>query len=161
GKLALGGLMQIANAFQSVVTNLSWFVFNYKFLSDLVATTRRMQRFLDATQALPAELTGAKRSAPSGIELRIKELVLRAPDGRVLLQIEELKVRRGQTVWLSGASGLGKSTLFRTLAGVWPHADGKIELPEGRLCFLPQRVYQPLDTLTASAIYPALGDDTS
>ena len=63
GKVTLGGLMQLATSFQQVVTNLSWFVFNYKFLSDLVATTRRMQRFLDAVQAVPAEPAGP---APAG-----------------------------------------------------------------------------------------------
>ena len=72
-----------------------------------------------------------------------------------------MTVRRGQTVWLSGASGLGKSTLFKALAGLWLHADGKVELPQGNLCFLPQQVYQPLDTLPASAIYPALAGSTS
>ena len=58
GKVTLGGLMQLATSFQQVVTNLSWFVFNYKFLSDLVATTRRMQRFFDAVQAIPAVPAG-------------------------------------------------------------------------------------------------------
>ena len=162
GKITLGGLMQLATSFQQVVTNLSWFVFNYKFLSDLVATTRRMQRFLDAMQSVPAEPAGPRRLAPAANpDLRIAGLVIRAPDGRTLLDIGELTVRRGQTVWLSGASGLGKSTLFKTLAGLWPHADGTIELPDARICVLPQQVYLPLDVLTGSAIYPALPDGLS
>jgi putative ATP-binding cassette transporter len=162
GKIALGGLMQLSTTFSHVVTNLSWFVFNYKYLSDLVATTRRMQRFLDAVQAVPAEPAGpARLMLAGGASLRIANLSIRTPDGRTLLVIDELTVRRGQTVWLSGASGLGKSTLFKTLAGLWPHAGGKVEVPEGKLCFLPQQVYQPLDTLPASAIYPALGETVS
>ena len=63
GKVTLGGLMQLATSFQHVVTNLSWFVFNYKFLSDLVATTRRMQRFLDARAGHPG---GACWPCPAG-----------------------------------------------------------------------------------------------
>jgi vitamin B12/bleomycin/antimicrobial peptide transport system ATP-binding/permease protein len=162
GKIALGGLMQLSTTFSHVVTNLSWFVFNYKYLSDLVATTRRMQRFLDAVQAVPVEPAGPARSGSSDTaSLRIADLTIRTPDGRTLLEIDELTIRCGQTVWLSGASGLGKSTLFKTLAGLWPHADGKVEVPDGKLCFLPQQVYQPLDTLPASAIYPALGETVS
>jgi putative ATP-binding cassette transporter len=162
GKITLGGLMQLSTTFSHVVTNLSWFVFNYKFLSDLVATTRRMQRFLDAVQTASVEPSGLVRLIPVGNDsLQVADLSIRAPDGRVLLEIDELTVRRGQTVWLSGASGLGKSTLFKTLAGLWPHADGRIELPEGNLCFLPQRAYEPLDTLAASAIYPALTEAAS
>ena len=64
-------------------------------------------------------------------------------------------------MWLSGASGLGKSTLFKALAGLWPHADGKVEIAGGSICFLPQQVYLPLDTLPAAAIYPALPDTLS
>ncbi|MDQ8729593.1 SbmA/BacA-like family transporter [Bradyrhizobium sp. LHD-71] len=158
GKVTLGGLMQLANSFQQVVTDLSWFVFNYKFLADLVATTRRMQRFLDAAQSVPADPANVVRPAPAGDELRVGNLTLRAPDNRVLLKINDLTIRRGQTVWLSGASGLGKSTLFKTLAGLWPYASGKLELPAGRLCFLPQQVYLPLVSLGAAAIYPALPD---
>jgi vitamin B12/bleomycin/antimicrobial peptide transport system ATP-binding/permease protein len=156
GKITLGGLMQLATAFQHVVTNLSWFVFNYKFLSDLVATTRRMQRFLDAVQSVPAGPSGALQLAARGDRLRISNLALRAPDGRILLEIRHLTIARGQSVWLSGASGLGKSTLFKALAGLWPHASGSIEMPAGRICILPQQVYLPLDSLSAAAIYPAL-----
>ena len=47
GKVTLGGLMQVASAFQNTVTTLSCFVFNYKFASGLIATTKRIQRFLD------------------------------------------------------------------------------------------------------------------
>jgi putative ATP-binding cassette transporter len=162
GKITLGGLMQLSTSFSYVVTNLSWFVFNYKYLADLVATTRRMQRFLDAVQAVPEAPAGPARLTPiSNAALRIANLTVRTPDGRTLLDIDKLAVQRGQTVWLSGASGLGKSTLFKTLAGLWPHADGSIELPEGRLCFLPQQVYQPLDALTASTVYPAPGGTAS
>lgn len=158
GRITLGGLMQLATAFQHVVTNLSWFVFNYKFLSDLVATTRRMQRFLDAMASVPAPPASAVQLTTGGDCLRITNLVLRAPDGRTLLEISDLAITRGQTVWLSGASGLGKSTLFKTLAGIWPHASGLIEMPHGRICILPQQVYLPLDGLRAAAIYPSLPD---
>ena len=159
GKITLGGLMQLSNSFSSVVTNLSWFVFNYKFLSDLVATTRRMQVFLDAMEAVPEPPARARESGRTADALRINGLTIRTPDGGVLLTIDDLEVRRGAVVWLSGASGLGKSTLFKTLAGLWPHCDGEIELPRGRLCILPQQVYQPLDSLAASTIYPAVPDE--
>ena len=156
GKVTLGGLMQIAQAFQHVVTTLSWFIFYYKFVSDLVATTRRLAMFYDATEATFATRAGPLRSTSIDGALRVAQLAVRAPDGRALLDIAELHVARGQTVWLRGASGLGKSTLFKALAGLWPHASGTVEMPQGRICFLPQQVYLPLDTLAAAAIYPAL-----
>ena len=154
GKIPLGGLMQLAQAFTNVVTTLSWLIFNYKFLSDLVATTRRLQGFLDAMDGIdPAH---ALRRTPSPDDgLHLQNVVLRAPGGRVLLDIPALSVARGETVWLNGASGLGKSTLFKAMAGLWPHAEGQVALPPGDLCFMPQQVYLPLGDLVSAAVYPA------
>jgi putative ATP-binding cassette transporter len=59
-------------------------------------------------------------------------------------------------VLLSGASGVGKSTFFRTLAGIWPHWKGRVRLPKGaRLLFLPQKPYLPIGTLRRAVTYPA------
>lgn len=159
GKVTLGGLMQVAAAFQNVVTTMSWFVFNYKFLSDLVATTRRLQNFLDVIEEAPTQ-NGNLRLTPSDEgALRISNLRIHTPDGREILKVHNLTVAPGQAVWLKGASGLGKSTLLKTLAGLWPHSEGDIAMPRGRLCFLPQQVYIPLLSLSPAALYPAAYDD--
>jgi len=155
GKVTLGGLMQVASAFQNTVTTLSWFVFNYKFVSDLAATTRRLQRFLDAIENVDRNADGKMVSSSGGRALRANKLIIRAPDGRSLLQLDEFSVEKGEAVWLSGASGLGKSTLLKAFAQLWPHAEGALELPGGRLHFQPQQVYMPLGPLMAAAVYPA------
>lgn len=155
GKITLGGLTQLAMAFSNVVTTLSWLIFNYKFVSDLVATTRRLQGFMDATDGSDRPAGSLKRSISTGNELDIRDLQIRAPDGRILLDIPALSVAQGEAVWLSGASGLGKSTLLKVLAGLWPQADGSVTLPAGKLVFMPQQVYMPLGSLHAAAVYPA------
>jgi putative ATP-binding cassette transporter len=59
-------------------------------------------------------------------------------------------------VALLGAPGRGKTTLFRSLAGLWPFGTGRIERPEReRMLFVPQRPYLPLGTLRAVVSYPA------
>jgi putative ATP-binding cassette transporter len=155
GKVTLGGLMQLASAFQNVVTTLSWFVFNYKFVSDLVATTKRIQRFLDEIDGVGGLERPLARTRSSDGMLRMHDVSIFAPDKRPLLGIGDLAISKGETVWLSGASGLGKSTLLKALAGLWPFGEGRIELPEGRLCFMPQQVYMPLGQLVAAAAYPS------
>ena len=56
---------------------------------------------------------------------------------------------------VTGRSGMGKSTLLRALAGIWPHAGGRIEIPCGaRLMVLPQRPYLPQGSLREAIIYP-------
>ncbi len=79
GKITLGGLMQLAQAFQNVVTTLSWFVFNYKFVSDLVATTRRhaaLPRCRPRTSRRPGPCASLSPTA----RLRIANLAIRTPD---------------------------------------------------------------------------------
>lgn len=158
GKVTLGGLMQVASAFQNTVTTLSWFVFNYKFVSDLVATTKRIQRFLHEIDGVDRFERPLQLTRSSDGVLRIRDVSIFTPDQRPLLQIDELAINKGDTVWLSGASGLGKSTLLKALAGLWNFGEGRIELPGGNLCFMPQQVYMPLAPLVAAAAYPAEPD---
>ncbi|WPO39621.1 ABC transporter ATP-binding protein/permease [Tardiphaga sp. 42S5] len=155
GKITLGGLTQLAAAFTNVVTTLSWFIFSYKFISDLVATTRRLQGFMDAMDGAAPEPHALRRERSGDSSLQIRGLGIRAPDGRMLVELPNLSVARGETVWLSGASGLGKSTLIKALAGLWPHAEGLVTLPSGKLAFMPQQVYMPLCSLMDAAVYPA------
>ena len=161
GKVTLGGLMQVASAFQNTVTTLSWFVFNYKFVSDMVATTKRIQRFLDEIEGVDGIARPLDRTRSSDGALRMHGVSIFTPDKRPLLQIEELAINKGDTVWLSGASGLGKSTLLKALAGLWTFGEGRVELPDGRLCFMPQQVYMPLASLVAAAAYPSEPDSVA
>ncbi|OYU91467.1 MAG: ABC transporter [Bradyrhizobiaceae bacterium PARB1] len=159
GKVTLGGLTQLAAAFGNVVTTLSWLIFNYKFMSDLVATTRRLQGFMNATDSAASTAGTLQRRVSGDCKLDIRDLNIFAPDGRMLLGIPALSIQQGEAVWLSGASGLGKSTLLKALAGLWPQADGALSLPAGKLVFMPQQVYMPLGSLRDAAVYPADPDD--
>jgi len=56
---------------------------------------------------------------------------------------------------ISGASGLGKSTLFRAMAGIWQWGNGVIHTPQYGVMFLPQRPYLPLGSLRSAVVYPS------
>jgi vitamin B12/bleomycin/antimicrobial peptide transport system ATP-binding/permease protein len=151
GHVAFGGLMQLSMAFSNVVTTLSWFIFSYRDLADLVATSGRLDNFLRA-----AEAAGGPRPAPDdGAAAEMRDLSLFTPSGERLLAIDHLKVAPGEAVWLQGRSGLGKTTLVKAIAGLWPHRQGEISWPQGRAMFLPQKPYFPSGTLAAAAAYPA------
>ena len=77
------------------------------------------------------------------------------PNGRVLLSHAALRFAPGEAVVVSGRSGSGKSSLFRTLAGIWPYSSGTVNRPAGTYLFLPQRPYIPLGTLRHAVCYPA------
>lgn len=161
GSVSLGGLMQIASAFTNVVTTLSWFIFSYRQLADLVATTQRLSGFLNAAQAIAAApATNLQHTGGDGSSLQMRDVTLKTPDGQELLRIPDLAITPGEAVWFSGPSGVGKSTLLKAVAGLWRHGSGAITTPDATRLILPQRPYQPLDSLTEAASYPLPPDAT-
>jgi putative ATP-binding cassette transporter len=90
------------------------------------------------------------------VGFRLVDLRLEAPGGRLILEGASAAVGAGDRVALLGAPGRGKTTLFRSLAGIWPFGAGRIERPgRDRMLFLSQRPYLPLGTLRAVVSYPA------
>jgi putative ATP-binding cassette transporter len=56
---------------------------------------------------------------------------------------------------VAGASGGGKTSLLRALAGLWTMGSGRIERPAaGHLIFLPQQPYMALGSLRTQLLYP-------
>jgi vitamin B12/bleomycin/antimicrobial peptide transport system ATP-binding/permease protein len=158
GAIPLGGLTQTANAFGEVQGALSWVVDNYRELTSWRATVQRLVGFLAAIEAARAAARngdGVQAQRQPGPDLRIEDVTLTLPDGRVLIEGASTRIAPGERVLVAGASGSGKSTLFRAIAGIWPFGRGRIAVPEGaRVLFLPQRPYLPLGTLRRAVCYP-------
>lgn len=161
GYVALGGLMQLGSAFTRLVTTLSWFIFSYKELAELSATANRLASFMDQAEEIGKSPSPITWNSSSDDKLRIRNLTVRDPAGQNLLHIPELAVNRGEAVWIDGPSGIGKSTLLKTLSGIWPHCDGLVALPKGKTLFMPQKAYLPLGSLAECICYPDPPKDSS
>jgi len=154
GHVTFGGLMQLSTAFSSVVTSLAWFVFSYRDLANLVAASSRLDGFLEAAKRAGGNrLSIVHQPSPNG-GLNIGGLTLATPGGRSLLGVPEISIAPGEVVWLRGASGLGKTTLMKALAGLWGHGNGRLETPDASRLFLPQRPYVPIGDALAAVAYP-------
>ena len=111
----------------------------------------------------PSRTPGRRRSPPSIAvaagetdAVTIDDLLLRLPQGMPLAVADDITISPGERVLMTGASGTGKSTLFRAIAGRWPFGDGTVTIPKGaKLLVLPQRPYFPLGSLAAAVSYPA------
>nr|WP_315848905.1 ABC transporter ATP-binding protein/permease [uncultured Rhodoferax sp.] len=155
GAIQLGELMQISSAFGQVQGALSWFVDNYGSLATWRATTDRLTSFEASFRALAP--LGIAQTAPETIApsdtLSGSDVSVALPNGTVLLASTQLQAQPGDRILLQGPSGSGKSSLFRTLAGIWPFASGAVHLPTDAM-FIPQRPYFPNGPLREALAYP-------
>jgi putative ATP-binding cassette transporter len=158
GAIQLGGLMQTASAFTQVQGALSWFVDVYVRFAEWKATVDRLIGFRGAIERVRAEARAnpgvvQQRDARPGIAFEGVRLEL--PDGRVLLNATSATFPPGESLLVTGPSGVGKSTLFRAIAGIWPFGGGLITLPLGaRALFLPQKPYLQVGSLRDVMCYP-------
>ena len=156
GAIGLGGLMQTASAFGRVEGALSFFVKAYPQLAEWKSVLERLDAFEQSIAdngSCPARLE-VVQGAPQ-CSIKTANLALQKPDRSPLLAIDSLELVAGEMSLLTGRSGMGKSTLLRALAGIWPHAEGRIAVPPGaRLMVLPQRPYLPQGSLREAIIYP-------
>ena len=77
-----------------------------------------------------------------------------APDGTSIVRLDKLAVARGEAVLITGASGIGKTSLFRAFGGIWPFATGDLFMEDAAWLSLPQRAYIPLGSLKKTLAYP-------
>ena len=154
--IQLGGLMQISSAFNQVQDSLSFIITSYTEIAEYQSVVQRLEGFRERMNGIAAE-----SSAPQPIEierrgagLEVDMLDLNLPDGQLLRPNISLAAGRGEALLITGASGLGKSTLLRAIAGLWPFGRGRIRVGDGRCLFLPQRPYLPLGTLADALVYP-------
>ena len=154
--IQLGGLMQISSAFGQVQESLSFIVSSYTEIAQFQAVVQRLSGFRAKMDEIAADRTAAQpiEIERGGAGVAVETLDLDLPDGRPLRQDIALAASPGKPLLITGPSGVGKSTLLRAIAGLWPFGRGRIRVADGRALFLPQRPYLPLGTLADALAYP-------
>ena len=161
GELEVGRIVQAAGAFAAILTALTLLVDYLENLSRFAAGVSRLQTF---SQSLAPTRAADKRAARSRIVTRegetigLEDLTLQTPNfERTLVKGLTVDVPPGQGLMIVGASGLGKSSLLRVIAGLWDSGAGTIVRPgEDDILFLPQRAYMIIGNLRNQLNYPNL-----
>lgn len=161
GQMEVGRAVQAAGAFAAVLGAVALIVDNFESLSRFVAGIDRLHALSRAVMRPGpiAEAPGQQIERREGECLALQGLTLSTPQReRVLIRDLDLVLQPGQGLLITGASGCGKSSLLRAIAGLWRSGSGLVQLPAERdLFFLPQRPYLQPGTLRSQLIYPATG----
>jgi putative ATP-binding cassette transporter len=157
GAIPLGILFQTASAFNQVQGAFSFFVRVYATLAEYRSAIQRLIGFNNAISAagnLQAE-SMLKHVERADHSLTIDDTQLWLPNKKPVLVANNIAVGSGESVLVTGATGSGKSTLFRAIAGIWPFGTGTIGVAtRSRLLVLPQRPYLPFGRLDEALSYP-------
>jgi putative ATP-binding cassette transporter len=153
--ITLGVLMQTMKAFDAIKTALSWMIESYINIATLKAVIERLDGFQNSMKECEeARQNNKVKIKLEGKKLKLENLQIYLPNNQVILEKTQMEIEGGKYI-LKGDSGSGKSTIFRTLKGIWPYASGMITFPEkSKTMFIPQKSYMPIGNLKQAIIYP-------
>ncbi|MCO6048937.1 ABC transporter ATP-binding protein/permease [Mesorhizobium sp. RP14(2022)] len=166
GHLSFGGLMMAAAAFTQVHTALRWFVDHIGAIADWRATLLRVGNFRAALTELPSPIIhptlGIRLDASEENRVVFDKVAIISPVGRARLSEPQLVVAPGERIAITGEAGVGKTLLFKAMAGLWREGEGRIGLPKGAsVAFVPAAPYMPPGTLREALSYPMAASDVA
>ena len=151
-QIKLGDLMQTLQVFGKLHSNLSFFRNTYDSFAEYKATLDRLTGFHYSIEAAQKQSKTDITDHPT--DVIFQHLSVKSPMGKILIKDLNLTLTQGNSLLIQGQSGVGKTTLLRTIAGLWSYAEGKIFCPQHNTLFLSQRPYLPQGNLLTALYYP-------
>ncbi|AFZ33396.1 ABC transporter domain-containing protein (plasmid) [Gloeocapsa sp. PCC 7428] len=163
GELEVGSVTQSQVAFERLGAIFGIIIMQFDKLSAFAAGIKRLSELKATMTQIEHQNTTTSIETTISTDITIKHLTLITPDtNKLLLHNLSLTVAPGESLLIVGASGVGKTSLLRAIAGLWQYGSGTIARPpRSDLLFLPQRPYLLAGSLRQQLLYPHITAEIS
>ena len=153
GQIKLGDMHQTVQAFNRLMTALSFFRLFYEQFTLYQARLNRLYGFITKMDELDKQ--NVHHPFHCSHRVALKNFGIKDEQGNILLNNLNINLENGDALLIQGASGTGKTSLLKAIAGIYPFETiGIAEHPCMGSLFLPQRPYMPQGTLREAICYP-------
>lgn len=134
-----------------------------QFVGVLEQVTDFMYVLQDLHERRERENSNRLLPSPDNQSIRFDGVDIVTPGQLCIAQSLSFEVQSGKSLLVTGANASGKSSLFRTLGGLWPIPEGRIYRPVDsqtrtltpkQVFLVPQKPYSVLGTLADQITYP-------
>ncbi|MGL4881089.1 MAG: ABC transporter ATP-binding protein/permease, partial [Waterburya sp.] len=161
GDTEVGKVREAQIAFAQFFMSINIIVSRFQFWTAFVAGIDRLyllKEYLDNTVKKHYQVVQEEPriNTIQQDRLSLENVTLQTPNyQRTLIDGLSFNLPTGEGLLIMGASGCGKSSLLRAIAGLWDSGTGSIYRPElSEMLFLPQKPYMILGTLRSQLTYP-------
>ena len=100
-------------------------------------------------------------SAYTELSISFDRVSIKSPAGKTLLTDLRFTIEQNKNVIILGPNGSGKTSILRTMSGLWPAYEGTVNLPHATvrqklLVYLPQTPYLTYGSLRDQITYPVV-----